>query len=185
MIVTREISIDYGHTLPNHFGFCNQIHGHRARIVAHFEGDVKTTKDNFYLPDNGMVVDFGFCKKLLLNTIHEQLDHGFAVWENDTNAIAVPVSVEYDNEGVATTGILVSTLQFIKARNRKVVVCSAPPTAEYLAEWAFRLINKDFALYEESNTVKLIKIEWWETPNNCAIYEPASSRFVQLDKEGE
>ena len=40
MYVSRSIELDYGHTLPNHYSFCNQIHGHRAKVIAVVEGDI-------------------------------------------------------------------------------------------------------------------------------------------------
>jgi len=44
MQISRKIEIDYGHTLPNHYSFCNQLHGHRGVIVATIEGPVVTEK---------------------------------------------------------------------------------------------------------------------------------------------
>ncbi len=40
MIIKRAIDIDYGHVLPDYVGFCNQLHGHRAKVIANFHGDV-------------------------------------------------------------------------------------------------------------------------------------------------
>ena len=79
-IVSRSIDIDYGHTLPNHFSFCNEIHGHRAKIVMCVEGNISKTKA---ASDEGMVLDFKILKDLLIEVIHNRLDHGFAIWKKD------------------------------------------------------------------------------------------------------
>lgn len=140
MIITREIGIDYGHTLPNHFSFCNQIHGHRARIIAYVEGDTVTDENS---SSQGMVLDFKILKQLMMEHIHDVLDHGFAVWEKD----------EKD-------------LEFIKERNSRYLITEEPPTAEYLAKWAFHQIAGKLP-----KELELLKIDWYETPNSCATYE--------------
>lgn len=153
MVIRRIIEIDYGHTLPNHFSFCNQIHGHRGKIVAYFFGEVNNKPGD---SGEGMVMDFSICKKAMMDTIHATLDHGFAIWEKDTEEIKIDQMVS------------ISTLNFIEARNTKVLVTAEPPTAEYLAKWAFgRLV---VYLNNISSEVFVEKVEWWETPNNCAEY---------------
>lgn len=164
MIITKEIQIDYGHTLPNHYSFCNQIHGHRGRIVGYFSGNIRKDKGD---SSQGMVVDFNVCKEALMK-VHKLLDHGFAVWKEAGEDI---VQVKIKNG----TMVSLSMLDFILSRNTKVLLCDVPPTAEYLAYWAFTEVNN--ALYELYNSkqrnhyVILEKLEWWETPNNRAIIE--------------
>ena len=114
MKITRKIEIDYGHTLPNHFSFCNQLHGHRGVIEVTVEGPIIQSKGN---SEQGMVIDFKFLKDILKQKIHDVLDHGFAVWKEDKE-----------------------DLEFILKRNTKVLVTDAPPTAEVLAKWAFEEI---------------------------------------------
>jgi len=150
MIIKRIIEIDYGHCLPNHFSFCNQIHGHRAKIIAYFSGEVSTIKGD---SSEGMVLDFSICKKAMIETIHSTLDHGFAVWKEDK---AIFKYIE------------ISTLDFIKIRNKKVLITDEPPTAEYLAKWAFGVLVS--YLNNIVSDVFVERVEWWETPNNCADY---------------
>ena len=80
MRISRKIEIDYGHTLPNSFSFCNQLHGHRGVIVATVEGQMINRKGD---GEEGMVMDFKFLKEIMLDHIHDKLDHGFAVWKDD------------------------------------------------------------------------------------------------------
>lgn len=113
--IKREIQLDYGHTLPNHFSFCNQLHGHRGRVIATVEGDVNTIEGN---SSQGMVLDFKILKELMTTHIHDVLDHGFAVWEKDT-----------------------LDLEFVTRRNTKYLITPEPPTAEYLAKWSFNQLQ--------------------------------------------
>ena len=139
MFVSRSIELDYGHTLPNHYSFCNQLHGHRAKVIAKVEGDVITETDN---SSQGMVMDFKFMKEIMMKHIHDVIDHGFAVWKKDEEDLA-----------------------FIKKRNTKILVTDEPPTAEYLAKWAYIQINKHIP-----KGVKLKEVIWYETPNGFATY---------------
>lgn len=137
MKVTREIGLDYGHTLPAHYDFCSQIHGHRARILATVEGNICNTQND---SSQGMVMDFKFLKEIMMNEIHNTLDHGFAVWKDD----------QYDR-------------MFIVGRNKKYLLTDTPPTAEYLAQWAFNQIESKLPI-----GIKLISVVWYETPNSYA-----------------
>jgi len=119
MQISREIQLDYGHTLPNHYSFCNQIHGHRARVIATIEGEVSKIKND---SSQGMVMDFKFLKTFMMEYIHKILDHGFAVWKEDKE--------DFD---------------FIIKRNKKFLVLNDPPTAENLAKWAFNQLKDKFS----------------------------------------
>lgn len=139
MKISKQIELDYGHTLPNHYSFCNQIHGHRARVIATVEGEVSQEKGS---SEQGMVMDFSFLKKALMDGVHAKLDHGFAVWKDDKE-----------------------DLEFIVRRNKKVLITEEPPTAEYLAKWAY---NEVGILLPKK--VNLEVLTWYETPNSWAEY---------------
>ncbi len=115
MIISRKIELDYGHTLPNSFSFCNQLHGHRGVVEATVEGRMIDKKGD---AQEGMVMDFKFLNDIMMTHIHDILDHGFAVWKDDHE-----------------------DLEFITRRNKRVVITSEPPTAECLAKWAFNQIE--------------------------------------------
>jgi len=114
MRISRKIEIDYGHTLPNSFSFCNQLHGHRGVVIATVEGPVIDRSGD---GEEGMVMDFKFLKDIMIRYIHDVLDHGFAVWKHDRE-----------------------DLEFIMKRNTRILVTEEPPTAECLAKWAFNQI---------------------------------------------
>jgi len=140
MQIKKEIGVDYGHTLPNHFSFCSQIHGHRARVIAIVEGAVNQDHGS---SSQGMLLDFKFLKEAMMTEIHEILDHGFAVWGQDTEDVP-----------------------FITKRNKKYLLTDEPPTAEYLAKWAFYQL-----LPKIPENIKLISVEWFETPTSSATYQ--------------
>jgi len=141
-LISRKIEIDYGHTLPNHYGFCNQIHGHRATILCFISGEIVTDNNS---SEAGMIIDFGILKKLMIDKIHSRLDHGFAVWERDK-----------------------TTLDFIKQRNNpdKILILSEPPTAETLSKWVFH----ELLIPLLDKKILLEQIHWYETPNSVAYY---------------
>ncbi len=156
MVISKRIEIDYGHTLPGHYSFCNQVHGHRAVVIAYFSGCIN---QDYGSSSEGMVIDFSVCKDIMMNVIHDKLDHGFAVWKKDNRT----VSIRYNEIAY----VEVSTLEFIRQRNSKVLITDSPPTAEYLAEWALEEISKK--LKSINNNIKVVKVKWYETPNNCAV----------------
>lgn len=137
--ISREIGVDYGHTLPNHFSFCNQLHGHRGRVIATVEGDVDDTEGS---SSQGMVFDFKILKELMTTEIHDVLDHGFAVWEKDKK-----------------------DMDFVVARNSKYLITDEPPTAEFLAKWAFLQLEKKLP-----SNITLVEVKWYETPGAEATY---------------
>ena len=144
-LISKTIELDYGHTLPNHYSFCNQIHGHRATVIAYVIGDVSSTPGT---SGQGMVLDFKILKELMMSEIHDKLDHGFAVWKKDKK-----------------------DLEFIVQRNSRYLITDNPPTAEYLAEWSFKQIKDKIP-----NNLKLIKVDWYETPTSCATYTGGSKQ---------
>lgn len=177
MKVTRRIEIDYGHTLPDHFSFCNQVHGHRGVIEATFGGEIQTSGSS-----NGMVEDFKILKEVLMKTIHDKIDHGFAVWGKDTALVPVNTGIY---TGIGGSNIVnISTLEFIKARNSKVLMTDEPPTAEYLAKWAF---NQVIDYLQENNRIDIYleNLRWYETPNNWADYTLADYVKAHPPKKGD
>ncbi|WP_165172272.1 6-carboxytetrahydropterin synthase [Adlercreutzia sp. ZJ242] len=71
-----ESSFDAAHFLTDYHGKCENLHGHRWRVVAYLKQDelqkAGTCKD--------MVVDFGAFKSAL-RELTEELDHSFVVEE--------------------------------------------------------------------------------------------------------
>lgn len=143
MLVSKSIEVDYGHTLSQHYGFCNQLHGHRATVTAVVEGGIQKDKGS----SQGMVMDFKFIKELLMKEVHEVLDHGFAVWKEDKEDV-----------------------EYIKKRNKKYLVMDEPPTAECLAKWTFNKLESKIPegmklvkirWYETPNSIAIYTADDW------------------------
>ena len=142
--ITREIQLDIGHRIPFHKAKCCNVHGHRYRIVAELRGD--NVVEEHGASDQGMLMDFGEIKRLLVEHIHDPLDHGFMVWKDD--------AVLRD---------------FLLATGNRTIVMDNVPTAENLARWCFeRLAREVVSVF--GNGLRLHAITVWETPNNSATY---------------
>lgn len=65
MIVSKKISFDAAHYLPNYKGKCKNMHGHHWVVELAVEGKVE---------EDGMVIDFTLLKSFL-SRIEASLDH--------------------------------------------------------------------------------------------------------------
>jgi 6-pyruvoyl tetrahydropterin synthase/QueD family protein len=82
--ISKEIEFDAGHRIPNHKSKCRNPHGHRYRVVAYCEGQIVTEPG---APDEGMLIDYGDLKSIMISKIHDPLDHGFIVWHDDKDLL--------------------------------------------------------------------------------------------------
>lgn len=91
-----ESSFDGAHFLTDYYGKCENLHGHRWRVVAYLSsptlGEEGTNKD--------MVVDFGVFKRAL-RALTEELDHTFLVEEGSLRPSTVRALTE--DEGFSLT----------------------------------------------------------------------------------
>ena len=71
-----ESSFDAAHFLTDYHGKCENLHGHRWRVVAYLEQDA--LRESGTMKD--MVVDFGVFKNAVRD-LTEELDHSFIVEE--------------------------------------------------------------------------------------------------------
>jgi len=143
VLVTREISIDMGHRVPNHKSKCSNLHGHRYRIELGVDDKVITNRGE---SDEGMVIDYGDLKEVLMDIIDKQFDHGFVMYEEDELALKF------------------HTIK--KQLEQKIIFVDFIPTAENLARHWFELLIS--TMDERKIYVKYLKV--WETPNSSAIY---------------
>ncbi len=125
--ITKQIGIDAGHRVPGHQGKCSSPHGHRYTFTARVEGIPQA---------DGMIVDFGIIKTLMLEHIDEPWDHAMIVWEDDS-----------------------ALLEAMAGHDWKVAVIDAPPTAEELARIAAERIAPHLGF-----GLKLIGMACKETP---------------------
>ena len=154
--ITRKIEIDAAHRVPDHGSKCFAIHGHRYVVEATCVGELIDEGEQ-----KGMVMDFGFLKQCMMETIHDTCDHGIILYKNDP----VLNEIYHPTEGTATWW--------------KVRVLDCVPTAENLArEWYWEInaaIGNFFAERgEEEYAPTLLKIRVYETPNCWADWPTGS-----------
>ncbi len=106
-----ESSFDASHFLTDYHGKCENLHGHRWRVVARLE--VRELQREGTCKD--MVVDFGDFKAALRD-LTEQLDHRFLV---EAGSLAPDTLACLDREGF------------------KLLEMPSRTTAENLAKWFF------------------------------------------------
>ena len=143
MLVTKQIEIDMGHRVPNHKSKCRNLHGHRYKIEVGVDDLVNFIKGT---SDEGMVIDFGDLKEIMMQEIDAKFDHGF---------------VMYDEDSYADTFII------MKDMGQKIIFVSFIPTAENLARYWYDLLANQ--LEARGISIKYVKV--WETPTSTATYE--------------
>lgn len=154
--ITRKIEFDAGHRIPDHKSKCFNVHGHRYVLEATIDGPIRDKPGSDY----GMILDFGDLKTIMMETVHEYLDHALIGWRHDTALIAAVTSL------IEHTGV------------HKTVWMETVPTVENLARLAFDLINKRIAtrqtLVPQKDRFTLTCVRLYETPNCWADYTGAS-----------
>ena len=113
MLVTKQIEIDLGHRLMNHKSKCSRYHGHRYKIEVGVDDKVTIKKG---VSDEGMVIDFGDLKEIMMQEIDAKFDHRFIIEKGD----------------------LLSDSAF---RSLGIIEVDFPPTAENLAKHWYLLIE--------------------------------------------
>ena len=131
-----------GHLVSNHLGKCKSPHGHFYEVELGVEGFKNL---NTGASDEGMVIDYGELKKILVEEIDNKFDHGFIVQKNT-----------YWGD----------IFEKNKRENDKIILVNFVPTAENLAQyWGIILKNR----LPDELKFKYCKV--WETPSSTAIYE--------------
>ena len=144
--IRRWIETDTGHRVPNHKSKCRNIHGHRYRWEVELEGTTVTAKGT---SDEGMLMDFSDVKSILMEYIHDVVDHAFLVYEGDKEVIDALSMIE----------------------NQKIVQLPFIPTAENLAKWAYYTVEPHMkSAYGNQIRVRCFHVR--ETPKSWASFEP-------------
>ena len=115
--IKRYVETDTGHRVPNHKSKCKHLHGHRYRFEAEIEGDVVQQSG---VSDEGMLMDFGDISKILMEHVHDVIDHAFVLYQGDEEA---KLACDAMGEG------------------HRTVIVPFIPTAENLAKWAFEQVE--------------------------------------------
>lgn len=141
-LITRRVEFDAGHRIPNHASKCKNVHGHRYVLEATALGPLHRSGSQ-----EGMVVDFGILKEVMLQEVVNPWDHAFLCWQNDTE--------------------MRRALDCLPG-GHKTVMLDAVPTAENLVAYAHRAIQ--WGLDNHSPVLLLVRTRLYETPNCWADY---------------
>lgn len=148
--VSKEVEWDMGHRVPNHKSKCRNPHGHRYKLRVHVRGPIVT---DMGASDEGMVADFGDIKKVMTELVHDKLDHGFMVYEND----------EVMRECFTWYGDRPSPID-----DWNIIIVPFVPTAENMAKWCYEQLAKPIA--DLNGGLILQSCFLWETPTSIAVY---------------
>lgn len=142
MQITRRLEFDAGHRIPNHNSQCRHLHGHRYALEVTLAGEIITQEG---VSDQGMVMDFSDVKRIAKERVVDAWDHAFLVYRGDKHV-----------------------LEFLNSiAGHKTIVLEVVPTAENLAQVAFRLLDLAYqGTY--NNHLTLQRVRLYETPNNWA-----------------
>jgi 6-pyruvoyltetrahydropterin/6-carboxytetrahydropterin synthase len=148
--VFKEIEFDAGHRVPNHKSKCRNPHGHRYKVRVGITGQIVTTPG---ASNEGMLADFGDLKSLMMEKVHDVLDHGFIIYEGDRVMQrmfwhdADPTRIDPE-EGF------------------KVIRFPYIPTAENMARWCWDQLV--FGVLKMGFHLSYVAV--WETPTSIATY---------------
>lgn len=145
-VVSKEIEWDMGHRVPNHKSKCRNPHGHRYKLRVHVSGPVVT---DMGASDEGMVADFGDIKALMTKLVHDKLDHGFMVYQNDRDL-----------------GDWMAEARDIFDWN--VIFVPFVPTAENMAKWIYDTLREP--IEQLNGGLELLFVQLYETPTSVAGY---------------
>lgn len=144
MLISKTIEIDMAHRVPNHKSKCQNLHGHRYKIEVGVDDKIITKEGD---SSEGMVIDFGDLKNIMMDVIDKNFDHNSVFYVKD------PIL------GYITAVTLHQT--------KKPHFVDFIPTAENLAKHWFQLLEEQLLLVD----IKIKYVKVWETPTSTALYE--------------
>lgn len=133
--ITKSHTLCIAHRLRDHKGKCKNLHGHNYKVEYVFR-----RKNKHVLGTNGMVIDFGTIKTILISKIEDRYDHSTFLQGSDLCQIA---------EGM------------------KVIRLYVPPTSEYIAGMLLQEANT-FLWNHTKGAVFVSRVNVYESENNMA-----------------
>ena len=123
---------------------CRRLHGHQGQVKIHLAASGLQA---------GMVTDFNHLN-WLKKFIDDNIDHRFIIDKNDPLFQAM------------TKGICTDGSPEAEEYQESFYIVDFVPTSENLAKWLFDLVQ------EKMNPlgVKVVKVEWFETPKSRSVY---------------
>lgn len=141
--IQAETHFDAAHFLTAYHGKCENLHGHRWRVVVTLEiPELQDGTGAAGETERDMVMDFTAFKRTI-NELADTLDHTFLVEEG---SLAPATIAALEGEGFELTMLPFRT------------------TSENLARWFYERLGEA--------GLPVAEVECDETPNNRAIYRP-------------
>ncbi|MBC7567006.1 MAG: 6-carboxytetrahydropterin synthase [Pedobacter sp.] len=141
--ILKEFEWDMGHRVTNHDSLCKNPHGHRYKMVVEVTGPINKQLGS---SQQGMVLDFGLLKKVIMTNIVDPLDHSFMYWKDDD------VMNNFSNNN----------------KSLKMNKVSFVPTAECIA---LDIANQiEVLLSKKMSQVQLLSLRIFETPKSQALW---------------
>src|SRR5262245_23057302 len=72
--IAKEFTFEAAHSLPNHDGPCQRLHGHSYRVQVIARGPLQPVDGR---AEEGMVVDFSRLKEVFVRRIEARCDHQY------------------------------------------------------------------------------------------------------------
>ena len=91
--LTKEFKFEMAHALLGYEGPCKNIHGHSYYLYVTVVGEILHDDAS---PINGMVVDFGELKKIVVEEIVDKVDHSLALYDKTPQNIIDPLKTTYN-----------------------------------------------------------------------------------------
>ncbi len=139
--ITKIIEWDMGHRVPQHRHKCRNPHGHRYKLELTLSGPVSCVKGS---SQEGMICDFGDIKTLMLESIHQKLDHCFMASEDDP---------------------IFSDLAQGKGQDLNILLVPFVPTAENIVLWCYERLHPILP-----TNLSIVRLRLFETPSSYAEY---------------
>lgn len=136
--LTRLFTFEMAHALQDYNGPCRNIHGHSYRLQVTIIGTPLADEAD---PKNGMVMDFADLKKLVNQTIVDELDHALLLREDSSPEL----------------------IEMLRQLQHKLVLTPYQPTCENM------LLDLKAKLQQVMpESVELYSLKLWETQNSFA-----------------
>lgn len=173
--ISKELTIEMGHRLPNHDGRCRNLHGHSYSL------ELFCVSTNLYTYGHreGMVEDYHDLKKAMA-PIDAIFDHALVLCVDDPILIALMSGSRQENHDyIKRVKELPDVFTTFSGTNQtRLVVVRHPPTAEVLgAIWLF-LMKRMFDELTKDNTSCVTKLVVRETATSSASIDTAT-RFEE------
>ncbi len=143
-VITKQIKWHMGHRVPNHKSKCRSMHGHTYFLTAEVLGTIHEAEGT---SDEGMVIDFGDIKAILIAIIYDLLDHATMLSHRDSLVPALQADLD-----------------------TRLIVVPFIPTAENIARYCFMAVVDAIDVPGQR---ELISITVHETPTSSAKYSKA------------